>query len=186
MAFQEYSSARPEFFVTLGGHNKKGEKNPTLIEGYYLGRTVGVNTFDPTKPKVTFMLKTPKGIAGVNGNANLITRITEAEGNFKAREGSNAEGVLVRLTCTGEIPTKKGNAMKTFSVSFDAQDRIEVQANVDAEFAEDETDVEEDAQDDGLALAAAGKAAAIVSAGLAADRKAQALAIIAAAKNKSR
>lgn len=144
MAFKEYKDVQPDYWVTIGGTDKKGNKNPTSIEGYYMGRSVGTNSFDATKTKTTFMLKTPKGIAGVNGNANLVVGMDKAERNFNSKEGRSALGVALFLESTTEIATKKGNPMKVFSVLFNKEDSIEVDTSTFGSAGYNDSDAEED------------------------------------------
>lgn len=126
MSHKSYDNVTPDYWVTIGGVSKKGVKNPTSIEGYYLGRTTGPNAFDPSKTKTVFLLKTLKGIAGINGNGNLIVKMNNAESNFNAREGRSAVGTNVVLSYIGEQPSKKGSNMKLFSVTLNPDDFIDV------------------------------------------------------------
>lgn len=190
MAFKRYDDAQPDSWVTVGGISKKtGKKNPSTQTGYYLGRTVGKNQFDEDKDKVTFMVKTDRGVVGVNGNSNLIRRMDAAERNFKSAEGKSPLGASVVITCTGEQPSKKGNPMKLFDVQFDADDMIEVQSAGPISATEDDggyvADTEDqdgstysdDNEDDEDSAQAAAQAAA--------ERKAKVQALLAKGKNKS-
>lgn len=137
MAAKEYTSARPDKWVTLGGRSKAGVKNPTSIEGYYMGREEGPNQFDATKTKVVFLLQTPEGLVGVNGNTNLITKMTDSERGFTSKEGKKPLGAHVTMTYTGEQVTKKGTDMKVFKITFDAANMIEL-ADLPASSDQDE------------------------------------------------
>lgn len=166
MGFKDYSSPRPDTWVNLGGRNKEGKKNPGVLEGYYLGRVEGVNQFDTSKMKVTFIFqnaaidgKPVQGIVGVNGSANLIQKMKDAEVNFRAQEGRAPLGTRTLITHTGELNLGKGNPMKTFTAQFDAEDSIEVTAVAASldEYESDDEDTEEatDGADEDAAQAAA-------------------------------
>jgi len=174
MSFKDYSSPRPDNWVNLGGTNKQGKKNPGTLEGYYLGRTEGPNQFDATKTKTTFIFqnaaidgKPVQGIVGVNGSANLVNKMKDAELNFRAQEGKAPLGVRTLLTYTGELNIGKGNTMKTFTAQFDSDDQIEVTAVATAdEYAPDEdeeesTDGADEDASQAAALAAAERAAKV-------------------------
>jgi hypothetical protein len=128
MALKSFDTARPDKYVTVGGFSKKGEKNPEWAEGYYLGSVSGTNQFDEGKTKVIFMLKTPAGIIGVNGNANLVNKMQDSERGFKAATGNPPIGAFLRIDFTGEVKSGKGNPMKTFKVQFDDENVIDVAA----------------------------------------------------------
>lgn len=169
MSLQSYDDPRPDKWVTLGGVNKQGVKNPTSAEGFYLGRTEGINQFDASKTKVTFMLKTPSGTLGVNASVNLITRMTTSERNFMAKEGKSANGAFVVITFLGEEPSGKGNPMKLFSVKFDPENIDTTAADTvlarGSSYADDEdtsstNGADEDAEQN-VALAAAERAAKV-------------------------
>lgn len=143
MAFKSYTLPKPDYWVNVGGNDKQGKSNPESIEGYYLGRTESVSQFDETKTKTTFMLKTSKGVAGVNGSSNLVIRMTDAEKAFRTEEKTSPLGVLVRIQFTGTVPTKKGNPMKKFDVQFDAEQKIEVLGLEDTQEVETVDETEE-------------------------------------------
>jgi len=120
MALKEYGTQnKPDYYVTIGGFTKAGQKNPDKIEGYYKGRTEYPDQFNPGKTKTTFMIKTQKGIAGVTGNANLINVMTRAETQYAAENQTLPAGTWVQIDCTGLTKLKSGNTMKTFVVHFD-------------------------------------------------------------------
>lgn len=173
MSFKDYSSPRPDTWVNLGGINKKGQKNPSSLEGYYLGRTEGPNQFDTTKVKTTFIFqnaavdgKPVQGIVGVNGSANLIQKMKDAELNFRVQEGRAPLGTRTLINYTGELNLGKGNPMKTFTSQFDAEDTIEVTSIATAdEYVEENDDQEDNSADEdadqSAALAAAERAAKV-------------------------
>ena len=155
--FKDYSSPRPDTWVNLGGINKQGKKNPTTLEGYYLGRTEGPNQFDTTKTKVTFIFmnaaidgKPVPGIVGVNGSSNLVSKMKDAELNFRSTEGRAPLGARTLVEYTGERNTGKGNPMKTYRTQFDADDTKDVAgigATLESDISNDDYeggDVEED------------------------------------------
>jgi hypothetical protein len=134
MALKQYgtSGSDNQEWVTLGGINRKtGKANPTKVSGYYLGVTKGVNTFDETKEKITIILQKEDGNKiGVNASSNMVIQLERAEKGFKEEEGREPVGSFAQIEFTGEMPSKKGNPLKLFSVLFDPDDTLSVNEEV--------------------------------------------------------
>lgn len=150
MAFKEVLDLECEA-IQLGGIDKKtGKKNPTQLEGFYIGS----RKVDSPKYKTGFsnlhVFNTAKGNFGVWGKTDL-------DGKMK----SVTLGAMTRVTYTGMQETKN-NPMYKFKVEIDAENSIEVPTG-DAPSAdnyqvgsastesfggdgEDETDVDADEQ----------------------------------------
>lgn len=164
MALQEYTSPKPDKYVTIGGHTKTGEKNPTSITGYLMAIESGPNKFDATKTATKYLVKTVEGLVCVNANTNMVTKVKDSMVQFQARNGKPALGAKIAITYTGlqKIPGK--NDMKLYSVQLDADDMVTVFAVAPEapSFDEDEEipvnvgaspDDEDDAQERELAAA---------------------------------
>lgn len=122
MAFKEHKSNGSANWVTIGGFTKDGQKNPSSITGYYLGRTESTSNFDATKTKTTYMLNVNGTLVGVNGAANLNIQMKDWEINARAKEGKSVLGMRVKIEFTGTAPSKKGSATKLYKVSYDPDD----------------------------------------------------------------
>lgn len=146
MAHKDYSTPKPDKWVTVGGTTKEGTKNPDKVTGYYLGSEEGPDKFNPGKTKHTHMLKTAEGITAVNSTTYMTRKISEATANFTAENGRPPVGAEVLIRYTGMQKLANGNTMKTYAVTFDADNTIEV-ANVTSNEA-DETYEDVDADDD--------------------------------------
>lgn len=115
MAFVTVTDLSCDTTVSLGGSNRKtGKKNPTQVEGYYLGR----KKVEDTKKKSGFsyihVLQTPNGNLGVWGKTNLDQKLENV-----------AFGTMIRATHVGMQPTKNGE-MYTYKVEVDKDNTIEV------------------------------------------------------------
>lgn len=187
MSAKDYSSPRAEYWVTIGGRSKKGEKYPDKFEGFYLGRTEGPDNFNEGKIKVTYLFKTDKGIAGVNSNANLKRKMDENLKNFAIAEGKPALGALVTIKYVGDLDTGKGNPMKTYSVTLDSANMVEVDAYLETTELADES--EDDAEEAYAAEADeedAAQSAALAAAERTAANKAKVEAMLKNAKNRTK
>lgn len=123
MALKEYSASKATKWVTVGGVTRDGKKNPTEIEGYYLGRTEGESQFEPGKKKITYMIQTPQGVVGVNGAANLNIKMTDSEVALQ-NGGETALNSFVLIRFTGTTPSKKGTPTKMYQVMFDTENKL--------------------------------------------------------------
>lgn len=115
MAFKTVQALDAENTVALGGENRKtGKKNPTQVEGYYLGsREVESRKSKTGKAKIHFF-QTSKGNLGVWGKTDLDRKISSVE-----------IGAMVRATFVGMKPTPNGE-MYTYKVEHDPDNAIEV------------------------------------------------------------
>lgn len=122
MGMIEHKSQGGAGYVTIGGFNKQGEKNPDSIEGYYLGRKEGPNTFEPGKIKVSYMLNVNGKVVEVNGSANLNIQMKDWEVGAQAATNGTVFGMRVRIEFTGFGPSKKGSPTKLYRISSDPDD----------------------------------------------------------------
>ena len=141
-----YESLEQEFRgIKLGGIDQKtGKKNPTEIEGYYLGFEQRPNKFNPTKPQHFYKFQTSDGLVGVYGtSAGLVRAMRNA-----------VEGRMTKLVDTGEtLDTGKGNPMRVFKAWQDKNNTIDpasiaLSDEVTAGNYEDPTD--EDSEEESL------------------------------------
>lgn len=114
MAFKKVNDLDTDTIIALGGTDSKGKKNPSQIQGYFLGsREV------PDKKKKSgfgyiHVLQTSKGNIGVWGKTDLDRKLSAV-----------TPGLLVRLTHTGMRNTPNGD-MYVYSVEADADNTIDV------------------------------------------------------------
>lgn len=103
--------------IQLGGINKTtGKKNPTELEGYYLGSEDRPNKFNSNKPQKFYMFETADGQVGIYGKTGLDRVLRGAR-----------IGAMTKVVSTGEvIDTGKGNPMKVFKAYQDKANFIEV------------------------------------------------------------
>lgn len=133
MAFKQVQDLGTDMAVKLGGVDKKtGKKNPTQIEGYFLGTREIDSKFSKTGKAALHVLQTPKGNVGVFGKTDLDRKMT-----------SVSPGTMVRITQSGSVPTNKGNDMLKFTVEVDEDNTIEVGA-MEASGGEVGDDMEDD------------------------------------------
>ena len=117
MAFKVVASLDCDTTITLGGVDKKTKKkNPTQIEGYFLGsKETGPNKFNKAKTDLVHIFQTPKGNVGVWGKTDLDRKIKNV-----------VPGTMVRATFDGTLPTNKGNDMLKYKVEVDESETIDV------------------------------------------------------------
>ncbi len=167
MAYKKIADLSAESTVKIGGVNTKtGVKNPTEIEGYYLGSKV-IQTSNGESRVHTF--KTPKGNIGVWGTKELNDKL-----------GQVTPGTMTLVEYGGKKNLKGGKTLHTYEVSQDDSNVLEFSAaNSDDDETNDGTSEgnfdEEDAAQT-AALAAAEKVA----------KRAQAEAILARGKGKTK
>lgn len=157
MAFKEKTSLDADVTTPIGGVNKKtGKKNPTSVEGYFLGsREVESKKSKNGVAKLHFF-QTSKGNLGVWGKTDMDRKLDGV-----------APGAMVRITHTGMQPTPNGEMYK-YKVEVDEDNTIEVSAPMpwngsddpapgeeDSETLEASEDTEEQDEDTSVALAAA-------------------------------
>ena len=143
MGFTEVQDLGCDVAITLGGINKKtNKKNPTQIEGYFLGSRDIASKFSKTGFAKMHVLQTPDGNVGVYGKTDLDRKML-----------SVAPGVCVRVTQSGSVPTNKGNDMLKFKVEVDAENTIDVNlvtAYANAEQPDDSEETDLDSHDSAL------------------------------------
>lgn len=168
MSFKEVASLDADVTTALGGKNKKtGKKNPTSIEGYYLGTRKVESKKGKNGLSCIHFIQTSEGNVGVWGKTDLDRKIA-----------SVTPGSMVRISHTGMQSTPNGdmykfkvevdedNAIEVASVSDNNEERNASSSNEDEEndSSEDDEDSEdtEDSEDeeDSVQLAAAAKSAA--------------------------
>lgn len=121
MAYDELGQIKS---IQLGGVNTKtGKKNPTQLEGYYIGYEKRPNKFNPDKPKNFYKFQTAEGDVGIYASAGLDKVLESA-----------TLGVMTKIVATGEtLDVGKGNPMKIFKAYQDKSNSIEVAQRQDAE-----------------------------------------------------
>lgn len=129
MAYQEVNDLSVDNATALGGVNRKtGKKNPTTIEGYYLGS----RKTDSPKAKSGFayihVFQTKTGNQGIWGKTDLDRKILAVN-----------PGTMTCVTFTGMLKTPNGEMYK-FKVQFDASNTIEVGGWNDKQDEDQESD----------------------------------------------
>lgn len=141
MSFKEVLDLECDTAFGLGGTDKKsGKKNPTQVEGYFIGSKEIPDKFSKTGTGYLHVFQTEKGKVGVFG---------KTDSNRKMK--GVAPGTMTRISFTGTIPTKFGDMAK-FKVETDESNTIDVDlasatttpANNYTEDASDSDDVNAD------------------------------------------
>ena len=170
MAYKEVSDLSTDTTISLGGTNRKtGKKNPSSIEGYYIGSREVADAKKKSGKSFIHIFQTPEGNVGVWGKTDLDRKITPS-----------LLGTMVKASFEKMVPTPNGEMYK-FKVQFDPENTTEVTGTTYTdssaeyngvtereEFDEENEDNEDEAQ--ALALAAA-------------ERKAKVAALLSKSKN---
>jgi hypothetical protein len=116
MAYKKVSSLEADVTITIGGADKKtGKKNPTSVEGFYLGsRQVETKGKWSDKPSTIYFFQTDKGNVGVWGKTNLNNKMKSAKA-----------GEMTRITYAGMKSTTNGE-MHVYNVEQDPDVSIDV------------------------------------------------------------
>lgn len=113
--FKEVQDLSPDVTTAIGGINgKTGKKNPSSLEGYYLGKRVVEDSKKRTGKAYIYVFQTDKGSVGVWSKTDLDRKMNAA-----------VVGAMTRITCTGTTPTSKGDMYK-YKVELDTDNSIEV------------------------------------------------------------
>lgn len=136
MAFKDVIDLNPDNTIALGGTNRKtGKKNPTSVEGYYLGS----RKIEDRKKKSGFsyihVLQTDKGSLGVWGKTDLDRKVL-----------SVTPGTMILASFDKMVPTPNGDMYK-FKVQFDPENTIEVESQ-QVELTGNDESTEVDGQDE--------------------------------------
>jgi hypothetical protein len=121
MGFQDIADLDCQVTTAIGGVDKKsGKKNPTTIEGYFIGTRQVPSPKSKTGFAALHVLQTPKGNVGVWGKTNLDQKMTAVKA-----------GQMIRITFTGMVETKN-NPMYKYRVQVDPSQTIEVNTGDDS------------------------------------------------------
>lgn len=113
MAYEEVVDLDCDTVIKLGGTDKKtGKKNPTEIEGYYLGARTVPNKKSKTGKGLIHVFKTPSGNTGVWGTTHLDRSLSQV-----------IAGVMTLVTFKGMKETPN-NPMYYYGVKFDNSNRL--------------------------------------------------------------
>lgn len=115
MAFKTLTDLSADQMIKLGGSDRKtGKKNPTQIEGYFLGS----RAVETSKGAATIhVFQTPKGSVGVWGKTDMNNQL-----------GRVPSGAMTRVSFTGMVATKNGEMYK-YKTEVDADNTIEVETS---------------------------------------------------------
>lgn len=159
MAFKTITDLSADVTISLGGTNRKtNKKNPTEVEGYYLGNRQVEDKKKKDGKSYIYFFQTSKGNIGVWGKTDLDRKMASVQ-----------VGTMTRASFDKMVPTPNGEMYK-FKVEVDTENTIEVassfqasasssnEPSFDAEESLDE-DTQNDDEDDQDALEAAQQAA---------------------------
>jgi hypothetical protein len=117
MGYKDVADLSADVTVALGGTNKKtGKKNPTSIEGYFLGSRQVADRKKKSGFSYIHIFQTEKGNIGVWGKTDLDNKILTI-----------TPGTMTLVNFDRMVPTPNGDMYK-FKVQFDADNTIEVAA----------------------------------------------------------
>lgn len=147
MAFKQVLDLDADVTTALGGVNKKtGKKNPTQVEGYYIGSRNVESKKAKTGFAKLYFFQTKEGMLGVWGKTDLDRKMAQVK-----------PGTMTLVKQSGTVPTPNGDMYK-FTVAVDTDNTIEVDLpasdNNTAEetsteaYASEETEEEEEAPDE--------------------------------------
>lgn len=117
MAFKKLTSLETDITIALGGVSKEGKKNPSQIEGYYLGSRTTKSDRSKNGVSNIYVLQTAEGNVGVWGKTHLDKQMPNV-----------TPGAMIRITQSGKQRTKNGD-MYLFEVEQDLENVIEVSSN---------------------------------------------------------
>lgn len=122
MAFKEVTDLNTDIVHSIGGTSRKtGKKNPTSIEGYYLGKREVADQKKKSGKSYIYIFKTPRGNEGAWGKTDMDRKMVSA-----------TVGAMLRITFTGMQNTANGEMYK-YRVEIDADNTIEVTADTTAD-----------------------------------------------------
>lgn len=125
MAFKPVQDLDADVTVALGGVDKKtGKKNPTKVEGYYLGSRDTASKKSKNGISKLYFFQTEQGNLGVWGKTDLDRKMLAVK-----------PGTMTRVTQSGSVPTPNGDMYK-FKVEVDEANSIEVDFPTNNETAE--------------------------------------------------
>lgn len=135
MGYKEVTTLDADTTITIGGVVKKtGKKNPTNIEGFYLGKreVTGGKFTRPGKKDSIYFLRTADGNVGVWGKTDLDRKMN-----------SVTPGAMIRISYAGTTPTPNGD-MHKYKVEVDMSNTIEVDDYATYTASNDEDNAEDD------------------------------------------
>lgn len=131
MGFKEVLDLDAETTTALGGVNKKtGKKNPSTVEGYFLGSKDTPSKKSKDGIAKLHILQTENGKIGVWGKTDLDRKVKGV-----------TPGTMVRLSHTGFRDTPTGE-MYVFRVETDVDNTIDVISLQSAPYARQEENVD--------------------------------------------
>lgn len=132
MAFKELADLDTATCTAIGGVDKKsGKKNPTSIEGYYIGTKQVASKKSKTGLADLHVIQTSKGNVGVWGKTNLDQKMKTV-----------TPGLMTRISFTGMQETKN-NPMYKYKVEVDETNFIDVGGVSESSVSGSEADSDE-------------------------------------------
>lgn len=161
MAYKTVNDLSADTTVSIGGVNRKtGKKNPTSVEGYYLGSREVADNKKKSGVSYIYFFQTAQGNVGVWGKTDMDRKLKTV-----------TVGQMVRVSFDKMVKTPNGDMYK-YNVEFDEKNTIEVAganandsdagsyASEDDDEESEESDEDIDVSDDEVSAAAAQLAAA--------------------------
>lgn len=114
MAFKEVADLSADVTIALGGVNRKtNKKNPTQVEGYYLGKREVEDRKTKSGKAFIYFFQTPEGNIGVWGKTDMNRKMESA-----------TEGTMTRVTFDRMVPTPNGDMYK-YKVEVDTDNVLD-------------------------------------------------------------
>lgn len=137
MGFKTITDLSAERTISLGGVNKKtGKKNPTSVEGFYLGKREVEDKKKKSGTSYIYFFQTAEGNLGVWGKTDLDRKMNQVP-----------VGVMTRVTQSGMAATQNGDMYK-FTVEIDDSNSIEVTGSLNEDTGNDNEEDDEQQDDD--------------------------------------
>ncbi len=115
MAYESIQDLDADITVSLGGINKKtGKKNPSQVEGYYLGNRKVDSKKDKKGFAYIYFFQTQNGNLGVWGKTDLDRKMAQV-----------TPGTMTLIKQSGTVATPNGEMYK-FTVAVDSENTIAV------------------------------------------------------------
>lgn len=116
MAYEELVSLDTDAVISLGGiDSETGKKNPTELEGFYLGYKEVPSKKSKTGFSKIHVFQTAKGNIGLWGKTNSDQQLA-----------TGVLGRMTKVTYLNKVTLPNGNPMHKFKVFQDAANTIEV------------------------------------------------------------
>lgn len=116
MAYKELVSLDTDLVISLGGvDGESGKKNPTELEGFYLGFKEVPSKKSKTGLSKIHIFQTSKGNIGLWGKTDTDRQLA-----------TGSVGLMTKVTYLNKVTLPNGNPMHKFKIAQDPDNKIEV------------------------------------------------------------